>query len=434
MKKIVASVGLVALGASTINAAMAPDLGADPSKPWSISAKLRGFYDDNINTQPSGPGRVDSYGFAVSPGVNLILPLEQTTISFGYEFSAIYYATQVGANDPSFNRSHWDLTHAFNGQLDHQFTERYSLSLGDGLVVGQEPDALGYDIINRPIRTSGDNIRNYGWINFDARITRLFSVEVGYANGFYDYADTLARRRSMNPLALPPTLAGTLNRLDHVGHIDGRWQFLPTTTGVLGYEYEQVNYTGDEFIDPGLTTKSSFRNNRSHIGYVGVDHKFTSDLSVSARVGAQSIDFYNDPKVSSEISPWAKASLQYEYMAGSSAAVGFSYYRSATDVLGSGSSVTTDANYANLYATVNQQILPKLYGNITGTYQHSTFNNGSLDNSSEDLFLVGLDISYRFNRFLSADVGYNYDRLDSNSALSRSYDRNRVFIGITGSY
>src|SRR5262249_45623385 len=53
MKKIVASVGLVALGASGVQTAFAQDFSADNSKPWSISATLRGFYDDNVNTWPN---------------------------------------------------------------------------------------------------------------------------------------------------------------------------------------------------------------------------------------------------------------------------------------------------------------------------------------------------------------------------------------------
>ena len=51
MKKIVASVGLVALGASALQTASAQALvGPDASKPWSVSATIRGFYDDNPGT------------------------------------------------------------------------------------------------------------------------------------------------------------------------------------------------------------------------------------------------------------------------------------------------------------------------------------------------------------------------------------------------
>ena len=56
MKKIIASVGLVAAGAASVQAQYAPGLTSqEMTKPWSLSASLRGFYDDNYLTrlQPS---------------------------------------------------------------------------------------------------------------------------------------------------------------------------------------------------------------------------------------------------------------------------------------------------------------------------------------------------------------------------------------------
>ena len=53
MKKIVASVGLVAVGASGLQAELLPGLTTESGKPWTVSATLRGFYDDNINTYPN---------------------------------------------------------------------------------------------------------------------------------------------------------------------------------------------------------------------------------------------------------------------------------------------------------------------------------------------------------------------------------------------
>ena len=52
MKKIVASVGLLALGASSVQA-LDPSALSDNGRFWSVSAALRGFYDDNINTIPN---------------------------------------------------------------------------------------------------------------------------------------------------------------------------------------------------------------------------------------------------------------------------------------------------------------------------------------------------------------------------------------------
>jgi len=46
---------------------------------------------------------------------------------------------------------------------------------------------------------------------------------------------------------------------------------------------------------------------------------------------------------------------------------------------------------------------------------------------------LGLNLEYRFNPHLSAEAGYNYDRLDSD-LQTRGFDRNRVYIGVKASY
>src|SRR5947208_11184858 len=85
MKKIVASVGLVAVSAASgVQAASLAGITSEGAKPWSVSATLRGFYDDNINTAHSSSAKQSTYGFEVSPALTLNWVLEQTTMSLGY--------------------------------------------------------------------------------------------------------------------------------------------------------------------------------------------------------------------------------------------------------------------------------------------------------------------------------------------------------------
>jgi hypothetical protein len=46
---------------------------------------------------------------------------------------------------------------------------------------------------------------------------------------------------------------------------------------------------------------------------------------------------------------------------------------------------------------------------------------------------VGLNLAYRINQFLSAEAGYNYDKVDSD-LVGRSYSRNRVYVGVRATY
>src|SRR5215831_8347616 len=116
MKKIVASVGLVAIGASGIQSASAQALTADASKPWSVSATLRGFYDDNPGTVPNNvdvPNR-DSFGIEVSPSAALSWSVDQTTITLGVLYSWRHYYTI-----PPNATGHNDNTFTFNAGLTH---------------------------------------------------------------------------------------------------------------------------------------------------------------------------------------------------------------------------------------------------------------------------------------------------------------------------
>src|SRR5438552_10808863 len=142
MKKILASVGLVALGASGVQAASPSPFNTDSAKPWSISATLRGFYDDNYQTVSSDvtlpPGQHrDSFGFEVSPSARFEWQLEQTQIAAGYTYGLKYYDHRL--ND---KQEHYDQTHTFTASLDHSFNERYSINVSDSFVIGQEPDTL----------------------------------------------------------------------------------------------------------------------------------------------------------------------------------------------------------------------------------------------------------------------------------------------------
>src|ERR1039457_880526 len=243
MKKIVASVGLIALGASCVQvSADEPYTSADSRKLWNVSASLRGFYDDNISTLPSGPGKVGSFGVAVTPGFGFNWQREQTTLKFDYEYSLIYYDKRPGGNT-----HHYDQDHTFNASLDHAFSERYQIKATDSFVIGQEPDALRTgEAITAATRTPGDNIRNAAGLIFNAQVTPVFGLEAGYDNAFFDYHQSGAVTNGAGGII--PSFSGTSDRMEQTFHLDGRWQMLPQTIGIVGYQYGMADYTGDELI------------------------------------------------------------------------------------------------------------------------------------------------------------------------------------------
>lgn len=436
MKKLVASVGLMALGASSVQTLSAQGLASpDPAKPWSIAATVRGFYDDNFNTTPDdmdiGEFSRDTWGFEVSPSARLHLDMDRTSIGLGYTYSYKWYDEDSYMRDQNYSQSH-----EFTAALDHAFSPRVRLSVRDGFVLGQEPDQLrSGNSFTTFQRVPGDNIRNHGLINLGVDITRVFGVEVGYANSLFNYDDDNwgFNFDTGQPI---PSLSGLLDRLDHEFHLDGRYILSPSTVGVVGYQFSETDYTGDELLGFASygTIYSDSRNNRSHYGYVGVDQTFRSDLTGSLRVGARYNDYYNDPTGDNGVSPFVRGSLRWSYSADGYVEGGFGYDRTATDVFGvTNGDFVRDQDAATIFGSVNHQIMPKLFGSLTAQFQNSTFNGGPFDDENEQFYLAGINLEYRFNRHLSAHVGYNYDLLDSDLDV-RSFDRNRVYLGVTAAY
>jgi hypothetical protein len=238
-----------------------------------------------------------------------------------------------------------------------------------------------------------------------------------------------------------PSLSGALDRIENRAHVEGFYNLQPETKLLLGYQFTDISYNGDEIVsgdvDPftGAVANplmSDYRNSRQHTVYVGGEHKFLPELTGSLRVGGSYTEFYNSSQ-DSKWSPYVLADLKYTYAPESHVDFGFSYDRAASDVVGGGLGVTTlDAEAAVVFLDVTHRITPYLFGTLLGQFQNSTYYGGFFDNQSEQFYLLGLDLEYRFTHYFSAHAGYNYDDLASD--LGRGYHRNRVYIGLTATY
>ncbi|MDB6068625.1 MAG: hypothetical protein JWR26_4833 [Pedosphaera sp.] len=438
MKNVITSAGLIALGAVGVQTAHA-QLTAGTEKPWSISGTLRGFYDDNYNTAPDGPSRVSSFGFELRPSAAFNFHNGPTTVNASYLYSYKYYEARPN------NKA--DQSHDVELFLNHNFNERYAVDVSDSFVIAQEPELLDRTL-SFPLRSNGNNIRNTAAINFHAELTKLLGIVVGYANTFYDYEENAGN----TPTPTFPSQSALLDRMEHLVTFNTRWHIWTQTTGILGYQFGAVGYTSSESIFAPLLAPnfpfvaSDTRNNYSHYVYVGAEHTFRSDFSASGRVGIQYLDYYNSPAGNSQtsLSPYVDLSMNYTYMDGGTFVLGFHYAHNQSDQAAASqltpsgpiTSVSLDQASATLYGSLTQRltpISPHLVASLTGQYQNSTFNGGPANNAVDNFYLVGFNLAYEFNHYLSAELGYNYDLLSSQLA-GRGYDRNRVYVGVTASY
>jgi uncharacterized protein (PEP-CTERM system associated) len=153
-------------------------------------------------------------------------------------------------------------------------------------------------------------------------------------------------------------------------------------------------------------------------------------------VGGQYAQYYDNPAGQDELSPYAMLNLKYTYLPESYLQAGFVYdYTPASifDANPANGELTLNAQSATIFASITHRITPKLYGNLLAQFQNSTYYGGRLDGQADNYYLIGLSLQYRFTPNFSAEVGYNYDDVRSDIA-NRAYDRNRIYVGVTGSY
>jgi hypothetical protein len=421
MKKIIASAGLAALGAASLQAEYAPGLSPqERSKPWTLTGTLRGFYDDN----PTASIKADkqaSWGIQLTPSLGVNLALDQTLIGFNYTYDMRWYEAR-----PTHEADH---SHYVSLKINHAITERYKVDVSDIFNYGQEAELQG--IVSNPtgtLRTQQNYIHNYGHIGFTAELTPVLSLVGEYQNDFWDYD------QSGNG-----SLSATLDRVEHLPGITARWQTAPNTIGLLSYQYGVVSHTSDDLLSvlPGAPPADT-RDANSHFVSVGAEQVFSSQFSGKARVGAQFTDYPNALPTQDDgaTSPYADASASWTYNPGSYLQLGVRHQRNQTDVAfvpGTGGAPVQDQESTGVYGVVNHRIAPNITGSLLGQYQYSSFRGGGLDGKVDMLGAVGVNFAYQFNAFVTAEAGYNFDRLDSD-LVGRSFSRNRFYFGLRATY
>lgn len=432
MKKVIASASLVAVGATGLQGANAPGLTRmETSKPWSIAASIRGFYDDNYTVRPSGSSeKRESFGFEFAPSVAFHIPTDQTYFGGSYAYSMKYY------EDRSSDAI--DQTHTLNLDLDHRFSERYRARAKEQFVYSDEPELVDQ---NTPLRQDATGFRNIAKVEFIGVVTERVGASAGYQNNWYGYDDD-----NEFPPTSPqffPSRSALLDRLEHLFNIDARYQYTESIVTLVGYQFGIVDYTGDDFIasidndanplTPPLTRESDDKDNITHYLYVGADGNITEKLTGSGRVGVQYTDYteFDD----TEISPYVELSATYTYLPGSYVQAGVRHFRNATDVSGIDvdGDVAVDQESTAVYASVNHRITSRLNGTAFAQYQNSKFNGGIADGETDAFFFANAGLDYEITKNLYAEAKYNFDRLDSDRP-DRSFTRNRVSLGLRAKY
>ncbi len=472
MNKVIAAVGLTVLSGAFAQAQYAPGLGAnEQAKDWTLAASLRGFYDDNYLTQPSSfvtaggvvHPRIASWGTEAIPSAAWNHSVETSLMSVSYVYDVRWYE----------NHSTVDQTHQLNAGYQREFSERYKIGLTESFVVAQEPTVIDPSVISSPLRVEGDNIRNTGTASFTDSLTKSLDLHLGYNNTLYAYpqlADSVIGYPFRGPVygayTGQPSRSALLNRMEQLATLDLSWKLTDVTTAKVGYQFGETAYTSQEYINypygggsgyappPGYSgppfkgDRSDVRNSYSHYAFLGVDHNFTSQFMGSIRAGGEYIDYYKNvdqygnSAPNSVVSPYVDASIADQYQNGCNVQLGVRHVHNATDVVGAPGDTATggtipvvDEETTAVYLSDTHKLTEKLTATILGQAQLSSFNapGSSYDSEKDAFFILQIKFAYAFSPWLSAEAGYDYNRLKSDLA-DRSYTRDFMYVGVRATY
>jgi hypothetical protein len=420
MKNLIPSVSALSIGAASLAVTTALHAAEGGAKPWTVRAGVSGFYNDNVYTRSDLP-KVDSFGFELTPGFSLNLPINdgQTTLGLRYDYLLRYFENRAKAVDHN---------HVVDANLSHNFNSRFKLDVFDSFAQAQEPQQLGQGAGGAGIlfRAEGTNFRNIAGFDFTSQLAENWSAVTGFRNNLFRF-DELA-------------FAQSLDRVEYLPSVNVRYQVAPKSSVGLFYQYGITDFDG-----PGANV-GFVRDVNSHFVAATLDHDFAANLTGSLRGGIQYNDFVDVVGIKSRdgVSPYVDGQLTYGFLPGSSVTLGVRHQLTATDVgiLGAvGGGLWSDpirgSSATSGRISLSHSFTPKLVGSINGLYQAGSFIGGGpgVDGQGDSYASADVTLSYRITQNISTRVSYAHDRVDSDLVNDlREFARNRVFLGVNFTY
>jgi len=395
--------GALSLGAASMALTHTAVAAEGGDKPWTASASLRGFYDDNIFTANSASGgKLESFGFDIAPTVTYGRTMDNTSFDLGYTYLARWFE-----NRPN---SSWDQNHNASVNLSHIFSPRAKVNVSDVFVSAQDPGqfAPGSGLV---LRAEGDNISNAATASAELAATDTIVATASYRNNLFDYDNAV--------------FANSLNRVEHLPALELSYILSEVTSATFGYQF-------------GIFDFDQARDFDIHSIYGGVKHTFTQNFSGMLNAGVQVTD-YDLIGVDSTTTPYLDGKLVYQYAVGSDIVFNVRHQVNATDVYLNAIGGLLAANQQTTLFRVawGHAFTGRIKGTAIGQFQNSTFNGGAADGATETFWTLGATVAYKLTENVGVDLSYFHDSLNSDPValgFDRGYGRNRIFLGVTAKF
>jgi hypothetical protein len=388
------------------------------------SVSVSGTYDDNIFLSPGN--EVDDYITSATPSLALSILTQHTDLALRYAPTFVWYD----------DRDDLDTTrHLGNVTWGQQLTEHFRFDLTDTYLESDDPleDELDVQGIRRT--------RNKYWVNTGrAGVGYVFGAEntldLGYSREDRENDEvTLDDSTAQTPFANLTYWFNVKNGIeltysytdveysrnnnvsindDYTGHQPGvRYirRFNPHSRGYVGYSYATRDFDGitEDYV--------------VHDGYVGLEHAFSPQYSVSARAGY--FIQVNDVSEEDQDGPTFTASLTRDFARGNITIGGEGGWEEEYLARGFGRTSGFTEYYGG-YARITYKVLEPVNIFAGGSYRH---DKDEL-NIRSDVVRANGGFTWRFLRWFSLTVSYTYaDRNDD--IESESYTDNRVTATLT---
>ncbi len=378
--------GGLLLSASPAHAVYAPIPEQDQGKNLVVTLKAGLSYDTNLFG--ASAKNVESSVFEISPKIAYNASLTaQTFVALGYQLTFDHFDNRPGEKNLD--------SHELTARVAHAFSAATTLDLLEVYQISRNPESL---LSGLPLNSDQSNKRNEVDATFSTAPTAKTGLILKTRTVSYDYRDA--------------TLGRSLDRYENLLGASVSYAILPEVKAVAEIRHQDVFYR----------KLGEAKNKSSDYLMGGLDYAFAKKLTASGRVGAE---WRHRSAERSASSPYAEASVKYDYSESSFLSAGYMFTLEET----SDTARFTDSKINRVFGNLQHHLTALIVASGSLTYESSVLQGrrGQV-NINENTIRAGAALSYLPTKNWTVSTHYDLDRVKSDDR-ARQMVRHRFGVG-----
>jgi len=360
--------------------------------PFQFTAAVREGYDSNLFTTKNDVSSSFYTNWAAGANYSFGGPRLQLGASLGGGIT--YYYTRPG-DKVDYNGS-------FSLNANYAATSRLNLSINTTTAYLAQPDVT---IVGGTNRENGDYLYSNTTLQGAYQWTQIFSTVTSYNITPFYYIDD--------------NLNSNQGRIEQTIGQSFRWLWKPKTTLVAEYRFNPITY-----YDVDL-------NQMGNYFLLGFDQVFNPRFTWNVRGGAQ-VNFNQNPTdgASTYVGPFMESILNYQFLPASKLSWNMRYGTEA-----SGLNYVTQRQTFRTGLYVSHAFTPRISATLGFNYQNNYYDQSNVISSfTENIFDLATGVTFKINRLVSLQAGYQFTVDLAPDQEDREYTRNIVFAGANCSF